>query len=693
MPSPYVLPRADLDEDVATKLQDRTLPVETITQVYQQILSLPSAPLTLRLCQWIHAAHRYRRSQYKKGGSNDDQMVAALDQERKSIEAFADDVATQMKEKKLAIHPWAILHLISFFKEAQSYAKGLELWSWAAKQEDENLSPAVYSAAIELLSESGGHSLQELEDLFLEGLRRWPGSFAEYHFSPNAIVPDRSRLTTIRGLPMALLQAVMVARVVHGNWRQAILTLDSALRLYPTSTPVMFFTKLILERPLTEAYHIAHMACRSLVPLQPATLTRVLKAIADLQPNFERKRELKGEELDESVRLFGALLELLAAYDGAGGALSAEHISVLINALSSMAINLQYAADTEESIIQKYVAYNRQLFGFAEQIVQLIGDVRKLHSLTAYNNLIVLAGKTKDKVLVGQYASKILDHGYQPTDVTFRSLINAAGKCGDLNTVSVSWNALLEKSTKQERSGPSRSDWMALAVAARDSGQVAVSAFVESVMAEHQVPDGLRTDIRHVYTRHFSHETLDPSLEDLDLTAGIATLTMAVSKFQHFFRHSQAGKHDFYNHPFQTQIFPKHTSFEADKTQLRRIYDEMTTDPDRPGGAGAEQQPPDVDPNGFPIAEHRFEHWCSINELLAMAEAYEGYRKRAIEDAIAEGTQAPDLKNRDPRVWLVPRTGSSGVAALGHAEASQIDGQENSQLRERIRSLRGLDQM
>ena len=506
------------------------------------------------------------------------------------------------------------------------------------------------------------------------------GNFAEYHMSPNAIIADRTSVAMPKGLPLGLLLAITKARAIQGDWKNAILGFDTALRLCPTSTPLLFFTTLIHERSLCEAYTIAHIACRSQTVPPAALVGYLVGKITALQKNFEYTGGITKADLDGNVRLSEAILELLTAYRAAGGALKAEHIVAFITSLSNMAINLQYARDSDESEARNYAAFNTKLFGLAQRTLGMPRERGQWRSLVTLTSLVAIAGKTKDKNLTGQLVSEMITLRQEPDAAAFRCLINAAGKCGDLDTMKTVWQSLVENATTNEGKGLTQTDWVALALAARDSRQVAAPAFIESEMAKHSLSDDTRDTVRDLYAKQKFKEALDTTLKDLPLDRCIDRLTEALDKFEQQLKAEQ-GNNPLSQPQMPVELFPNYPQLKAERQDLRQIYEELATDPMSAA----------IDTKGNHSAELRFENWCSVNTVLATAEAYEKYKVKCVDEAISDGKAAADVRMQDPRRWLASESGNGAVEVASDGSENPQESQDNlAWLRARIRGLRGL---
>ncbi|KAH0261004.1 hypothetical protein KCU84_g21859, partial [Aureobasidium melanogenum] len=175
---------------------------------------------------------------------------------------LADLLVLDIQAKILPPSYDAHLHLLSFYKESAAFDKGIAFWSWLVKQGDDYVNANLYGVALELFAFQG-RPAEETEQLYESALDRFPGVFLHYHLSHNAVIADRRQPTVISGIPKALLQGILTARILRGDAKNAYLTLDTALRLFPTKIPTRFVTLFVQERPLDEAYRVFMLACQA----------------------------------------------------------------------------------------------------------------------------------------------------------------------------------------------------------------------------------------------------------------------------------------------------------------------------------------------------------------------------------------------------------------------------------------------
>ncbi|KAF2420745.1 hypothetical protein EJ08DRAFT_702337 [Tothia fuscella] len=528
-----------------------------------------------------------------------------------STDAIIDD----LQANRISPHPSASLHLLSILKETKQYDKGRRLWRWLVRKEDDWVDASVYGAAIELLAYAGD-PLPQLESLYTQALKRYPGNFVEYHLSPEAIVPDRGQDIKLEGLPMTLLQGIVTARVLHGDWRNAYLGLDTALRLLPDLVPVRFFDLLANERPVAEATRIFRLACEAKVKLSSRLLTNLIRKMVEQQVrSSDQSTQL------ENIRIAVSALNLMRAQIGAGGVIVGPNISALVKGFS----NLTVWCPPKTSSYEAQQKFNLAISSCAKHMLDVLLPLTTPTGsrISALNSLISLAGNAGDPHTVVYALSQITELGMQPDDVTCRCFVNAAGMCGNPWADGLwqqAWQTMVEHLRAKEQ-GLGEKEWITLATSCRYLSAPAARAFVEDQLLAHDADDYTRNKVERMMTQSPSVPTkpldYDPTILSNRLKAAISQTQTQLS-----------------NNDFSALLTPLHNQPAlASLEHLRIIYDELTTDPTQPPTALG----PTINTSGLAYDEHRFSNWCAVNELLAMAERHQKKTDEYIDRALANG--------------------------------------------------------
>ncbi|TKA77119.1 hypothetical protein B0A49_03224 [Cryomyces minteri] len=619
--------------------------LDEVTKLYPALLQSSQLEKNnvRKIAQLIHST--YRRDPEQKP-----RLQALLE--------FADTLVRDTRKQALPSSPYAYLHLLSFFKEARQYERGYEFWSWLAKQDDEYVNPAVYGAAIELLAYHG-QKLGDLEQMYVSALKRFPGTFSEYHLSPRAIVPDRAAPMIFPGLHMTLLQGILTARILHGDWRNAYLALDTALRLFPTQVPHRFFELFLYERPLAEGYQVFLLACRSGVNMTSHAVTRLLDKIASLKPG-------PFESSTNGVILVRAMLNAIDAHQRAGGKLHAVASGIVIKALGDLLLSRSFTScnsSDRERIVDV-------LLDTVRETIKLFASHGIPPSLSTFNNIIsAVAGRTGRIDIIENVLRDASAVGLEPDEITRRAILVAAGDMRDMELLAASWQKLVEANAAKGLQ-PQAPDWLTLA---RAASKLNNAAFVEEqkVLFAHTLTQGMNTKIQRELDRAKARGPevgMSDSLSTAAIEDGLRTILAHVLRMSK----SVADGHQpsLYESPVAMSIDMSRSILAdtfASEQELMSLYDELTTDARQyrqtrkqgdpsqilQGAPSVPRQHPDsrpqeevqspiaTSPTGFPLDKLRYENWKSINELLLEADIYETQRQHEVDQAMKSGAPVP----------------------------------------------------
>ncbi|KAH7075135.1 hypothetical protein FB567DRAFT_452645 [Paraphoma chrysanthemicola] len=571
---------------------------------------------------------------------------------------FIQQVVSDLRRGALEPHPYAFVHLLSIYKDCKRFNEGHELWQWLVQQDETFVSQAAYGAAIELMAYGGISSLPELEDLYNEGLKRFPGTFAEYHLSPDAIVPDRSQPTLMLGIPTVLLQGILTARMLARDWKRSYLALDTILRLYPTQTPPRFFELFMTERPVSEAYTAFTLACRAGTALSHFQVTSLLTKLRAAMQNTS--------SMADRVLLLRAVANALYAYQEAGGQVESIHVGIFIHCfediLPGQLSGEDYQGDAAQLRNLVVVAAHEILSGLLQA-----GLAPQIHPFEA---LISIAGKMRVPNLLSTTLQDLQTAQIDPGPIGTRSALTSAGLLKNRDLVEQLWSGIVSKA-ENEGSQIASEDWITFVKACRRSDMakyfheqlLKLSHTTTSSIEQHLVYQINLVEKAKGQTdfEYMTPEALTMELDGLkQQVKNIETVIMSGSPL------------NLRTSPFYMHLDSSTTSLSSVEN-LRFIYDQLTTDPHQPAAPPPTEDSP-IQPvrssTGIPLDELRFKNWVTILEMMSNAEAYETHFQAAINAAIAQGTP---LKDRSLRLLQTAKVESI---------QSKVD------LRERIRVLR-----
>lgn len=601
------------------------------------------------ICQALHA--RMRRSAARKDRSKPSDLLP-----------FIQQIVSDLQRGALPPHPYAYVHLLGMYKDLKHFEEGRALWLWLTEQDESHVSQAAYGAAIELMASGRLMPLHELEELYEEGLQRFPGTYAEYHLSPDAIVPDRAQPVHIVGLPITLLQGIITARLLLQDWKKAYLGLDTILRLYPGQTPHRIFELFITERPEPEAYTAFLLACRSGTQISGGQVTKLLN----------RLRVIMTQSPVQSHRftILRAIANALYAYQQSGAPLSSVHVGQFIKSFEFL---LPEKAPGQDFTGEETEHCNSIAMAAHESLSRMLqsGLSPEIHPFVS---LVSLAGKVRSPDLLRATIEDAKNAGITFGPVERRNLLTSAGLVKDRNMIKIIWS-LVVAGAEKEGVQISYNDWITFARACRRADYV--DYFEEQLHEQaHALTDAIEQRARLAATNpepaeaHSSFELMPSeqlNLKTKDLRECMDNICAVLMSGQPL-----NPKHS----PFNMHIDPRRSPL-GSKEELRAIYDEFTTDPHQPSAAA--DASPDVPVNdspkptpaalsktGIPLDELRFQNWVSVHEMMASARAFEASGELVLVEGLTntEATKQPTnlhthIKELRTPVPIFRKTGSS----------------------------------
>lgn len=351
--------------------------------------------------------------------------------EAPEIVESAEEVVDDVKRGTITPSRRAHVRLLGIFKESGARDTGVNFWKWLEGQDEKFVDADVYGAAIELLA-LHGTPLPELEKLYQQALDRFPGTFAPYHLSPDAVLEDREKATTLQGMPMILLQGIMTARLLNGDTRNAYLALDTALRLYPDQLPARFFTIFSEERPVVEVYTVFAMALRAGISIPLGHFKYHLSALRSNSDGVSVKRH---------PLALRAMLSALYMHVGARGAVTQNSVNEIIIAMTQL-LRMDAISSLQPRDKQRLVQAVTEVIRKCMAVFARFGA---RPGLSAFNSIIVnLGGYGHSKQTIGVALADARALGIEPNEITRRSIIVAAGLLDDEGLMKKGWEEIVE---------------------------------------------------------------------------------------------------------------------------------------------------------------------------------------------------------------------------------------------------------
>ncbi|KXT00846.1 hypothetical protein AC578_944 [Pseudocercospora eumusae] len=607
------------------------------------------------IAQWLHQALRLE-NQARARKENTKR------EDTEEIVAFVDQLVQDVRQGNIVPSVQANQHILGIYKESGTLDAGKRFWSWLEGQDDSHVQIQTYAVTIEVLAAAGA-PLDELEALYGRALIRFPGSFHAYHLSPEAILSDRERLPSVRGLPIGLLQAITTARLMRGDSRNAYLGLDTALRLYPTSVAVRFLRLFMTERPLSEAYTVFAMACQAGYKLPTQTYRNLLDDLRTMiDPN----------SLNSQIATLRTILAATYLQLGCSGALFSNTTSLLIVTISEL-FRLPGVAEVESRKRKRLVD---SVLALIRKIFEVFARYGALPTQSAFNAIIInIAGYGSSKEVIGIALKDLEALGMKPNDITRRSILSVAGIYKDEEFVKKSWDDIVA-ARRDEDEWPTEKDFFVLAKVCKQIGSDFAQKQFDALKTF--VPEAWHNAIQYSIDKQEAEKSsstdANKEIGSFDqLSAGIETLYADLDVIDKVTSDRPAVL-DFSEHNVPLQILDTaklmQSPLNIPEEDMRSIYDSLTTEEAAvsPSGESGQHEAPEPrsqdssagdvveaarkhlssqpeqiirSSTNVTLGELRYRNWKCINYLLQLAEKHDQDYDQVVDKAIAAGTRPP----------------------------------------------------
>ena len=508
-------------------------------------------------------------------------------------------------------HPEASLHLICLWRTLELYDHGIELFNWLLTQSYYYMNLKTYGAAIELVAEYG-KDLEYCEQLYHHALKQKPFYFMKYYLS----VPDRRKPTYIRGTSLTLLQGIMKARLIHGDWRNAYLALDTALQLHPGHLPRLFTHVFLFERPLHEALQVFRLASQSGSQPGAKHFTRLLQSLKWAR-SFDR-------ELRPTLQFAIAMVNSVHCYIAANNELLEEHLDILLQTCYQIfqenpLLNVDQMIEVLSQILTSFRVFginpdgtqlDYALFasrrGSPKLILWTLDTFLPFAGELSEQSLKLLLGEiavTNDAALVEKVWALVVENLLGPPSLAHLELFTRASvRAGNLKFIHQQMNI-----------------WP-------NSESIDLAYLVDQEIP--QVPPDEDEQAAQVDSEWSS------SKGELDqFLSAIASFGEMVTKRQDWsdLEKNPIKQDNFFTWPFQVE-----------ESWQRKLWDELSQPPLKASEASepvaAQDVPIDRVSTGLALEEVRYRNWKGVNDLLLQAEMSEAKIQSAADAAIRDRT-------------------------------------------------------
>ncbi|KAL9587156.1 MAG: hypothetical protein Q9212_000429 [Teloschistes hypoglaucus] len=559
----------------------------------------------------------------------------------KDSEKLVDEMVETVRKAYVAglipSAPLFAMHLFAYYKESGRFNQGLDFWNWISKADDAPLAPVFVGAAIEMLAVYGA-GIQYCEDIYQRTLDQQNDISSQYHLSPGAILPDRSKAANIKGTSLLLLQGILTARVLYGKWQSSYLTLDTSFRLLPTQMVPRILDLFVYERPIFEVLPVFYMYCRggNVVPGQTfMALLKSIKTLADHISTYTVK-----------IKIIKAIVSMLEAYVGSGGVLSTRHLNMIARTLVS-ALPQNHTTRSKTPFTPRVEDMTRTIVGLLTNLIHYfsLGNARPNRVtfdgiisqalLQGYPNLAKVALQDMQELDLSPEKSAVLD------------LLRGAYLLRDSAMLKTTWACLRNLASSEQEQALDTRSWTVMKACCDDE-------FFQEQLQDlaPRLPSGAKTaadlaDRSMFNTQLFAGQGLEaPSVDDVRaFQCFCETVQLSFERMERV----QSGKYrDLTNNPVDEKtIFDWPDT--GEESWQRSLYEELTYEGNQKSSRPSQVEQ-DLDPQhlahavsdtGIRFDELRYSNWKTINKLLIQTEVSEGSRETSTNAAMKERRASP----------------------------------------------------
>ena len=585
---------------------------DAVIDAYPKLLKLLSRNDTCEIARLLH--HKLR----------------TLKKAKKPVENITkrvDEFVMHYKKRRIPPHPVASVHIIGFYKESKKYDAGIEFWNWVVQQDDNYVRLNTYGAAIELLAVYG-KSLSYCEEVYDHAVKRFPTAFNEYHLSHGAILPHRGLPVQLLGTSMTLLQGILTARLIHGDWRNAYLTLDTALRLHPTQIPNHFIPLFLDERPIHEGFQVFCLICESGNSPEGRSLTTMIHLLGSLQS--------ADNDEDHRSHYTTSMVTALRSFLASGAKLNQTHMDVFLYCALQAALTRKTDEQIHETIDDE------KLIKLISQVIAIFATLDvALHTQT-FSNIITVAAKAQRWAIIAWAIELSKSYGIHLPDTIRRMYLIAAGKSRSALKVESAWDTHCQ-ATIAAGAILTHNDWKALVVAVSEANNVELlhrqmishaakndAILLQKIAAQlKEIPESYEEDSSSV-TSEF--RLANESAWFSKFTAELAYLQNLIA--ENGYRNLQEAP------PVRDTIWALPQN--VDEEWSRKLYDDLSLDPVDLDPAKTNSS---MGPTGFKLDELRYRNWKAINQLLIQVELFEARVTESVDEAIEKGTSSEEARS------------------------------------------------
>ncbi|KAG0644858.1 hypothetical protein HOY80DRAFT_1027477 [Tuber brumale] len=366
----------------------------------------------------------------KGSGAGDDLVVAA------------HIVIRDIQAGLLPSHYLVSGYLIGVLRISGTLEDLARYWNWLVDHGGKSCSVQTFGIMIEALTYRGA-KLSIMEGMYKEAVKRFCQSDC----------PPRSRI---------LIQGILAARLLNGNWRGAYELYDHYLRLHPESVSRKYIEELFMfERPPNEGAIIAIIRCRVGMPLVPALMRNILYGI------WINYRDVR------------SMLAIATAYAGAKGEVNGSLILRLLVAIMSSVCDGPLIG-----LGKRYQEGYKFIHQQIDKIAVMALNRGSLFPPSKWVSLIYIAGDLQRRDMLEATLRVMRDMGIEFASQHLMAMGCAYRNIGDINMVVKTWKSLKKRFPESADKNHLERSLVACGLRQRDAAKLADSKMSSSDILE-----------------------------------------------------------------------------------------------------------------------------------------------------------------------------------------------------------------
>ena len=247
--------------------------------------------------------------------------------------------------------------------------------------------------------------------------------------------------------------------LIHGDWRNAYLALDTAFRIYAYDIGQTMLDPFVRFRPLHESYQVFMMFARAGAVIRGRDLMKLLAQLNSAQK--------AGGSLDLNLDVARAMFHLFQAYLASGGKMDVRHLDHLMKGVLSLLDRRPTAIPGELSTIRDLEC--QLVWKLLNQLIYFFRTADCPLVLANYCTLITMSGRLRESALLSLAMQDFVKARLSAEASFWECLLAAAGDLQRPDLVYTAWTNISQHAVTHDYAFELRT-WRALAQSAKETG-------------------------------------------------------------------------------------------------------------------------------------------------------------------------------------------------------------------------------